>query len=211
MKRFALLAALAVACTTTYSQAQVIGTYRPSLVTYYPSATSVTPVAYYKPIPTQYASNVYATNTSPNYPLAQAAGFTTATVPAPQAIHSTPIVQTSYYGAAAYGGGPQVAYSPIGGDCCTPYQSSAATSYYPAGGCAPIQSCCSPVAYQQPAYAPVQTIAYQQPVVAPVQPIGAPQPGLIDGKWYVGKGLLGRPKLYAEGQPIRNTLRTILP
>ena len=192
MKRMTLLAALFAVSTATLAQAQVIGTYRPSLVTYYPSTSSVTPVAYYKPVPAnnqayaQYASNTrtqvaYATNNYPSYPVN--------TVANTQVVNSVPVQQTSYYNSTPYvaNSPTQVTYSPIvGNDCCNP--------------CQPIQT----VAYQ----APVQTIAYQQPV----QPIAAaPQPGLIDGKWYVGKGLLGRPKLYAEGQPIRNAFRTILP
>ena len=65
------------------------------------------------------------------------------------------------------------------------------------------------VAYQQPATLPVQTVAYQQPV-APVQTVAA-QNTMLNGKYYVGRGLLGRPKVYAQGQPIRNMFRTILP
>ena len=200
MKRMTLLAALFVLSTATLAQAQVIGTYRPSLVTYYPSTSSVTPVAYHKPVPAnnqayaQYASNTrtqvaYAPN---NYTTTNYASYPVNTVANTQVVSSVPVQQASYYNGTPYVANypQQVTYSPIvGNDCCNP--------------CQPIQT----VAYQ----APVQTIAYQQPV-APVQPIATTaQPGYIDGKWYVGKGLLGRPKLYAEGQPIRNAFRTILP
>ena len=189
MKRMTLLTvalsvAVLIASNVTLCEAQVIGTYRPSLVTYYPSATSVTPVAYYKPVP---ATTQYAANYS-SYPVASTS-YT-------QPISTAPVVQSSYVGATPYVANYPytTAGSPVVGGAC---------------GCAPIQTIGTTSCYPTTAYAPVQTVAYQQPV-APVQPITA-QPGLIDGKWYVGKGLLGRPKLYAEGQPIRNAFRTILP
>jgi hypothetical protein len=55
--------------------------------------------------------------------------------------------------------------------------------------------CVSPVSYQPAA-------AYQ-PVAAPAAAGCKP--------YYVGRGLLGQPKLYMPGQPVRNALRFITP
>ena len=202
MKRFALLAVVAVACMTATLQAQVIGTYRPSLVTYYPSNSSVTPVAYAKPVPT--AGTSYVADRYSSYPVTAAS--------ATQVISSTPVVQTAYASGTnyvyptsyantagySYANYPTTAGSPIiGGNCgCAPIQTIGTTSYYPA-------TTVTPVAYQQP-------IAYQQPVGVPAQTIAGSNP-MLGGKYYVGRGLLGRPKVYAHGQPLRNVFRKILP
>ena len=224
MKRFALLVVAIAAGTAAAAQAQVIGTYRPSLVTYYPSTTSVTPVAYAKPIPTagRYVANPYGT-----YPMLSRANPATGTTQVVQAAYGNNYAgaanyantgnyaNTAYYSypvnyanttnyayAANY---PTTAAAPIvSGNCgCAPFQTIGTTSYYPTTAVAP-------AAYQQTYVGPASQAAYQQPLVAPVQPIGA-QAGTINGKYFVGKGLLGRPKIYAQGQPIRNVLRTILP
>jgi len=172
MKRYALLAVVMVACSAALAQAQVIGTYRPSLVTYYPSASSVTPVTAYRPVPT---AARYASAQQSVTPVVNAA-YTS----------STPYVANSAY----------VAQSPVVGGAC---------------GCPPVQTIGGASQVSTVAYSPaVQTVAYQQPATVPVQTVGG-RGGLIDGKYYVGKGLLGRPKVYAEGQPVRNALRAILP
>ena len=196
MKRIALLAVLVATGLSAHVEAQVIGTYRPSLVTYYPSTTSVTPVAYHKPVPTtQYAGTQYAANPYNSYPVVTAS--------ANQVVNSTPIVQTSYVGGTSYAANyPYTTVnSPIATtNCgCAPIQTIGTTNYYPSTAVAP-------VAYQQPVVAPVTQVAYQQPI----QTIAA-ENTYIDGKYYVGKGLLGRPKVYAQGQPIRNVFRRILP
>ena len=193
---FTTLAAVAIAtCTASLSQAQVIGTYRPSLVTYYPSASSVTPIAAYRPVPsaTQYAASPYN-----NYGVQTASWAQPAT--------TAPVVNTSFAGGGMYAGVPQYTASPVtGGDCggCGSIQTIGAANYAPGLGCGGFA--------QQPAYAP---IAYQQPIAAqyqavPYQNIGGAEQ--LGGKYYVGKGLLGRPKVYAQGQPVRNALRSILP
>ena len=188
MKRVALLAFAFVVGTASLMEAQVIGTYRPSVVTYYPSATSVAPATAYRPLPsaTQFASTQYT------YPVT--------TVGSPQVFSSTPVVNTSYVSTTPY-----VTASPIvGGNCnCSPVQTVGGISYQPITNYSPpVQT----VAYQQP----IQTVAYQQPATLPVQTVSA-QTAAVGGKYYVGKGLLGRPKVYAQGQPVRNALRSIFP
>ncbi len=184
MKRFVSIAAVALVCSAASGlQAQVIGTYRPSVVTYYPAATG-TPVGYQQPYqrplvqPVSYTSASYA---PANYaPVRYGSAAPISTVGYSQVASRTPLYN------ASYGVG-----TPVGGNCCTPIQS---VGYAQSSPCLPIA---------QTAYAP--------PVGLPVQAIAAPPPGTIDNEYYIGHGLLGRPKVFKTGQPLRNTLRRILP
>jgi hypothetical protein len=74
----------------------------------------------------------------------------------------------------------------------------------------------APVAYTMPTAVPVggyaaaplgpgvPTMPYPQPYPQAV----APQPR---SPYYVGENLFGQPKLFVDGQPVRNALRSILP
>lgn len=180
MKRFVSIAAVALVCSAaTWAQAQVIGTYRPSVVTYYPAA-SATQVGYQQPRvqPVNYAPASYA---PANYaPVSYGSTTPISTVGYSQVASRTPLYNTSH-----------IVGSPVGSGCCAPIQS---VGYAQGAPCPPIA---------QTAYAP--------PVGLPVQAIAAPPPGTIDSQYFIGQGLLGRPKVFKVGQPLRNTVRRILP
>lgn len=97
----------------------------------------------------------------------------------------------------------------------------------PAAYSAPVTTMGNPVVVNRP----VTTIAYNNPPVvqAPVITGTVPVPNAtvypvdrtsfrpvlpiipMNNNSYVGRGLLGQPKVYTEGQPIRNSFRYILP
>ncbi|MBA2116345.1 hypothetical protein [Bremerella alba] len=97
----------------------------------------------------------------------------------------------------------------------------------PAAYSAPVTTMGNPVVVNRP----VTTIAYNNPPVvqAPVVTGTVPVPNAtvypvdrtsfrpvlpiipMSNNSYVGRGLLGQPKVYTEGQPIRNSFRYILP
>jgi hypothetical protein len=151
-----LTLAAIVVLSATLAQAQVFGTYRPSVVTYYPTATSGIPAA-----------------SQPQ--IAQASYYGTTPV-------TTPIAAQSYYAA------------PVTGCQCTPLQSYP-TNITPTAYYSP-----TPVTYAQPVSyaAPIQTVSYNaQPALGPNR--------------YIGRNLFGSPKVYANGQPVRNALRWLGP
>jgi hypothetical protein len=159
MKRLTLttLALLATLTAVNFADAQVIGTYRPSVVTYYPTSPSFTPA------PSQ-----------------------------PQ------IVQASYYGAQTTPIATVSNTQAIGGCECTPLRS------YPTNIAPTVYSSPAPVAYSQP-------VAYAAPVSVPVQTVAYnTQPALPPNR-YIGTNLFGSPKVYANGQPVRNALRWLGP
>lgn len=119
-----------------------------------------------------------------------------------------------------------VAYQPV------------ATSMY-VGGVDPCDPCaCAPVAFHGPVADPSLTAAAPAPAYAPPavaapatpDPAYAPQPyvaspvapqpsavlgqnpvGTGDPRHYIGRGVIGQPKLYVAGQPVRNALRFVTP
>ena len=158
-----------VVCAAAVGQAQVIGTYRPSVVTYYPATGSTAPAVYQ---PTYVAQTGY-------YPQNYYAAAPITTVGGPQ------VVSTVGYG--GYGVSPVAAAqpyygAPIAGNAC---------------GCVPQTTCY-----------PVNQISYAQPAV-PVQ-YASGGAGLPDNR-YIGTNLFGSPKVYANGQPLRNVLRWLGP
>jgi hypothetical protein len=57
-----------------------------------------------------------------------------------------------------------------------------------------------------------RTVFYASPVPPPVttfRPVAVPRP--VVGTFYMGRGIIGQPKLYVDGQPIRNVLRWLTP
>ncbi len=103
-----------------------------------------------------------------------------------------------------------------GGTCCTP----ATVTWVPVRTlrpvlapvvtCRPVSCCPAPVpqTYAPQSAAPAQT-SYQP--VSPA-PLVVYQPVVAAGPQYVlGRGILGQPKLYVEGQPVRNFLRWLSP
>ncbi|MEK6239071.1 MAG: hypothetical protein N2C14_30515, partial [Planctomycetales bacterium] len=62
--------------------------------------------------------------------------------------------------------------------------------------------CCSPCGYAQPV---AQTVGYAQPAACP------PAVGSACKNYWVGRGIVGQPKLYISGQPVRNALRFVSP
>jgi len=85
----------------------------------------------------------------------------------------------------------EVAPFPMTGANCCQAEPVAVTRY-------PDNPCC-----QSPATA----------VASPVssQPVVAYAPAVIESRYQVGRGIIGQPKLYVRGQPIRNALRWITP
>ena len=76
----------------------------------------------------------------------------------------------------------------------------AGPAYCPSTGGGAYGPAYQPVGYYQPVYAgmpngPVAQDPYQHP----------------SSKYYVGENLFGQPKLFVNGQPVRNALRSILP
>lgn len=82
--------------------------------------------------------------------------------------------------------------------------------------------CCQPIACQNAGYQGVQYVSAVNPsptYAAAVSP--APAYGLMGGLTggmtgagrpvYVGRGILGQPKAFVQGQPLRNSLRWLLP
>lgn len=64
---------------------------------------------------------------------------------------------------------------------------------------------------EQAAYYPVRRTTYYAPTAAPLGvPVATPvvnsTPGVV-----VGRGILGQPKAYVPGQPLRNALRFVTP
>jgi hypothetical protein len=164
MKRLALtvLALFAALATVQSSEAQVIGTYRPSVVTYYPTSTSVLP--------------------APSQPPIAQASYYGATTVTPVANVSAPLASQAYYGTQVVS---------ANGCQCAPLRS------YPAN-VTPTAYYSQPVAYAAPAAVPVQTVSY------------AAQPALGSNR-YIGTNIFGNPKVYANGQPLRNALRWLGP
>ena len=118
------------------------------------------------------------------------------------------------------------------------YQPVAAQTYFGGGvdncACAPtsfagpvVDPCATAAFVQNPypqqalppqAYAPPQAFspqAFVQPSIAPQPPVvlGQNPAGLGTGPpgHYIGRGIIGQPKLYVAGQPVRNALRFITP
>ena len=63
---------------------------------------------------------------------------------------------------------------------------------------------------------PVATVAYREPVLmaAPVvtySPVMTYSPVIVGRPVVVGRGIVGQPKIYVGGQPIRNTVRFVTP
>lgn len=153
MKRLTLtaLALFAALTATQYADAQVIGTYRPSLVTYYPTSTSVMPA------PSQ-----------PQIVQASYQGGTTVTQTPIAMVNNTqyvgaPINSQAYYGTQAVSNGCE----------CAPLRSMPTnitpTSYYSP---APV-TYTQPVSYVAPATVPVQQVALSpQPALPPNRYIG---------------------------------------
>lgn len=114
MKRFVMVTAAALVCFAIAAQgdAQVIGTYRPSVVTYYPTSTSVAPASYQTPITT---AGYYA----PTVPAAPVR-----TVAATRVISHSPVI----------GGGcaPPLPATPVAGTSYYPVTNSACAA--PASG-----------------------------------------------------------------------------
>ena len=165
MKRLTLtaLALFAALTAAPFADAQVIGTYRPSVVTYYPTSTSTMPAAYQPQI-------------------AQASYYGGSTV-------ATPIASQSYYGTQAIASN---------GCECTPLRS------YPTN--------ITPTAYYSPA--PVtytQPVSYAAPVSVPVQQVAYNTQPALGSNRYIGTNLFGSPKVYANGQPLRNAIRWLGP
>ena len=83
-----------------------------------------------------------------------------------------------------------------------------------------VSSGCTPTTAVAMASAPLPVTTYYQPagvstVTAAVTPTyvayGSPYVVARPRPYYVGRGLIGQPKLYVGGQPIRNALRFITP
>jgi hypothetical protein len=76
--------------------------------------------------------------------------------------------------------------APPGASCCSPCAPTADSCYLPSVG--GVEGCSPCVAFR------------------PILPLAA-----MPGAYYVGRGILGQPKLYVPGQPIRNALRWLTP
>ena len=115
----------------------------------------------------------------------------------------------------------QVAYQPVAaqtylGGCvdncdCVP-TSFAGPVADPCATAAVVPNAYPPQVLPPQAYAPQ---AYSPPPIAPQPPVilGQNPPGLGTGSpgHYIGRGIIGQPKLYVAGQPVRNALRFITP
>ncbi|GAA4426968.1 hypothetical protein [Bremerella cremea] len=102
------------------------------------------------------------------------------------AAYSTPVYSTT--------GTPVTVYRPV----------TQVTYNNPPVGTAPVLSppiVSAPIAVPPAAVYPVDRTSFR-----PVLPIFS-----MSDNSYVGRGLLGQPKVYTEGQPIRNSLRYVLP
>jgi hypothetical protein len=154
------MATIAGCLLTSAAGAQVIGTYRPSVVKYYPAATSAAPASY--------QARTAAISPVGYYPTTTVSAPIT-TLGGPQVVSPLPVANTSYYGA------------PLGGSAC----------------------CCSsggvPVA-------PIAATANYSSA-----PIVYANAGGLGGNRYIGRSLWGGPKVYANGQPVRNALRWLGP
>lgn len=216
MKRMALLSTILTFAIASAVQAQVIGTYRPSVSTYYPTtaSVSVSPVTHYMPVkPASYSQPVITSSTPVPGTMQVISGANVYTQPAStsyaQIASDTEVISQTQYAAqpttvvsqpAQYAVQPtQYVYqqpavaSPmvVGNNCCQPVAAAPAVSY-----AAPVNCC-----YTQPMQ--VQQVAYQ----SAANPTCVPP----DGRHYVGRTLWGSPKVYAERQPLRNALRFLGP
>jgi hypothetical protein len=153
------MATIAGLMLTSAASAQVIGTYRPSVVTYYPHTTSAAPATFQARTMPITPVGYYPTTTV-------AAPITT--LGGPQVVSPLPVTHASYYGAP-----------PAASGCgCT-------------GGGVPV--------------APIVATSYSP---APVACASACDLG---GNRFVGRSVWGSPKVYANGQPVRNALRWLGP
>lgn len=146
MKRLSLIA-LALFATLTATQlthAQVIGTYRPSVVTYYPTSTSMLPAA-----------------SQPQIAQVSYVGGTTVTSTPVAMVNNTqyvgsPVASQAYYGNQVVASGCE----------CTPLRAAniTPTAYYPQ---APV-TYSQPVATVVPTAVPVQQVSFApQPALPP--------------------------------------------
>ena len=112
-------------------------------------------------------------------------------------INGSQVTPDPYYGGASVA--PTITSQPIADGCCQPCE------------CQPLTSV---------GFAPTTTIGYQQyPTTAayPIaqsgysyRPVNTALPTQANGT-YVGRGLIGQPKAYVDGQPLRNFFRFLTP
>lgn len=81
----------------------------------------------------------------------------------------------------------------------------------------PVRRIGGPSCPEPRAYAPRRNSTAYVPIAAPQQPVNvtvqaplSPSNQLGGGR-YVGRGILGQPTVYADGQPVRNLLRAFVP
>ena len=96
------------------------------------------------------------------------------------------LVTFRYAAAPAVAPQPLPPATPAGSTCCFPCAPSPESCYLPSVGA--VEGCSPCVAFR------------------PILPLAA-----MPGAYYVGRGILGQPKLYVPGQPIRNALRWLTP
>ena len=148
------------------------------------------PVTGYGPVTSYYAPSSYP---APSYtpPSCPAPSYAAPNYASPS--YATPSYASPSYGIANYPA-PAVAYRPV----LTPYVQPAA-AYQP--GVVQAARLQPYVAYQRPyvVYSPVVSAGYNAPVYS--TPVAAP----------AGPKVWVHPKVYVEGQPIRNLLRAITP
>jgi hypothetical protein len=130
MTRTILTMATIAACLMSGAAgAQIIGTYRPSVVTYFPAATSAAP-ATYQMRTTPITPVSYYPTTTVSAPIT--------TLGAPQVVSPYPVASASYYGNTVPVASTSYHSAPLGGNACccptggVPVAPLATTSYSPA-------------------------------------------------------------------------------
>lgn len=70
--------------------------------------------------------------------------------------------------------------------------------------------CCPPTSQPTIGYAPASSATpVSSAPRAAYYPVAASQP--VPTNYYVGRGVIGQPKVYVQGQPVRNVLRFLTP
>ncbi len=167
------------------------------VVEQYPSAVSGTPrVVYYGS--TDYIPADHAPSLSDTDAPAMSSGTQVVYSSPPQVVYS-PTSETVYSPSS------RIVYSPASETASAgPYYETTGTSYivgspvYASG----ISQCGTPVSYS--AYMPVASTPYV--AYKPIVPIVPAYPNAV-----VGRGIIGQPKAYVPGQPLRNAIRFVTP
>jgi len=201
MKSFVIVWIVSIAFCCSVVQAQSVSSTAP-VVNSTQYVTSSSPLSDGRTVTTYYSPQTRApvTNITPAGSFRSVGHTSSRVVYQPTAmttINGSQVTPDPYYGGASVA--PSIAAQPLSNGCCQPCDCQSLTNV----GFAPTTNVgCQPYATTT-AY-PIAQSAYSY------RPVNTAVPTQTNGT-YVGRGLIGQPKAYVDGQPVRNLFRFLTP